>query len=126
MRQGGATMHNTRSENLDIARRYVNGELTPTEAQKMLGVTRNGIYYWANEYRRSIGETVPTKPRNSAIREEVAGTDELNRLSSLSREQLIDEVIRAKVGEARAKKGYEVKGGGASREYVSLSSKNTK
>ena len=56
-------MHNTRSENLDIARRYVNGELTPTEAQKMLGVTRNGIYYWANEYRRSIGETVPTKPR---------------------------------------------------------------
>ena len=119
-------MHNTRSENLDIARRYVNGELTPTEAQKMLGVTRNGIYYWANEYRRSTGETVPTKPRNSAIREEVADTDELNRLSSLSREQLIDEVIRAKVGEARAKKGYEVKGDGASREYVSLSSKNTK
>lgn len=105
MRQGGATMHNTRSENLDIARRYVNGELTPTEAQKMLGVTRNGIYYWASEYRRSIGETVPTKPRNSAIREEVADTDELNRLSSLSKEQLIDEVIRAKVGEARAKKG---------------------
>ena len=43
MRQGGATMHNTRSENLDIARRYVNGELTPTEAQKMLGVTRKAF-----------------------------------------------------------------------------------
>ena len=126
MRQGGATMHNTRSENLDIAKRFVNGELTTQEAQSMLGVTRNGIYYWAKEYRRSIGETVPKKPRNATIRKEVADTDELNRLSSLSKEQLIDEVIMAKVGEARAKKGYEVKGGGANREYVSLSSKNTK
>ena len=41
-------------------------------------------------------------------------------------EELIDELIRAKVNEARAKKGYEVKGDGASKEYSSLSNKNFK
>lgn len=119
-------MRNTRSKNLDIAKRFVNHELTVDEAQNELGVTRGGVYYWAHEYKRSIGDTSSKKPRNATLNNEIATTDELNRLSSLTKEQLIDEVIRAKVGEARAKKGYEVKGGGAIKEYISLSNKNTK
>jgi transposase len=45
---------------------------------------------------------------------------------AMSKEELIDELIRAKVNEARAKKGYEVKGDGTSKEYSSLSNKNFK
>ena len=89
-------MHNTRSESLDIARRYVDGELAAKEAENMLGLTHSLIHYRANEYRRSIGETVTEKPRNTTARAEVADADEPNRLSSLSRERMIDEVIRAK------------------------------
>lgn len=121
-------MYNTREQNLDIARRFVNGELTRKEAQAMIGGKRNSVYYWANEYKRSIGEqNVPTKQyQPQSKKDEVANEDEISRLSSLSREELIDEVIKAKVGEARAKKGYEVKGGGVNKEYVTLNNKNTK
>ena len=128
MRQGGSTMYNTREQNLDIARRFINKELTRKEAQAMIGGGRNSVYYWANEYKRSIGDrNVPPKQyQPQSNKDEVANEDEISRLSSLSREELIDEVIKAKVGEARAKKGYEVKGGGENKEYVTLSSKNTK
>ena len=38
-------MRNTRSKNLDIAKRFVNQELTVEEAQNELGLTRCGVYY---------------------------------------------------------------------------------
>lgn len=121
-------MKNTREENLDIARRFLAGELTRKEAQELMGLSRNLVYYWANEYKRSIGE--PAKPKQyqpgQSIKDEVANEDEISRLSTLSKEELIDEVIKAKVGEARAKKGYEVKGGGANKEFVTINNKNTK
>lgn len=125
-------MHNTREQNLDIGRRFANGEISVKEAMELLGKKRNNVYYWKNEYLRSIGEVAKPKtyqPKGTLhkdVKDEVANEDEISRLSSLSKEELIDEVIKAKVGEARAKKGYEVKGGGGNKEYVTLSSKNTK
>ena len=125
-------MHNTREQNLDIGRRFANGEISVKEAMELLGRKRNNVYYWKNEYLRSIGEVTKQKayqPKGTLpkdIKDEVANEDEISRLSSLSKEEFIDEVIKAKVGEARAKKGYEVKGGGENKEYVTLSSKNTK
>lgn len=47
-------------------------------------------------------------------------------LSNLSKEELIDEVIKARVETERAKKGYTVKGGGAEKEYISLKNQNLK
>ena len=44
----------------------------------------------------------------------------------MTKEELINELILAKINEARAKKGYEVKGVGSSKEYISLNSKNSK
>ena len=42
------------------------------------------------------------------------------------KEELINELIIAKANELRAKKGYEVKGAGAQKEFVPLDNKNTK
>ena len=127
-------MHNTREFNLDIGRRFASGEISVKEAMELLGSTRNLVYYWKNEYLKSIGKENIASPSSSrmktqskpSIKDEVANEDEISRLSSLSKEELIDEVIKAKVNEARAKKGYEVKGGGANKEFVILNSKNTK
>lgn len=47
-------------------------------------------------------------------------------LESLSREELIDEVIKARVETERAKKGYAVKEGGQEKEFISLSNSNSK
>lgn len=44
----------------------------------------------------------------------------------MSRGELIDEIIKAKVNEARAKKGYEVKGDGRFKEFRPIGNKNTK
>ena len=45
---------------------------------------------------------------------------------SMTKEELIQEIIRAKINEERAKKGYAVKGVGAQKEYILLDSRNTK
>ena len=126
-------MYKSREDSLEIARRFLAGEITKKEARELIGGKRNCVYYWVTEYKRSIGDqSVPSKyyqpkgTNSNTIKDEVANEDEISRLSSLSKEELIDEVIKAKVGEARAKKGYEVKGGGVNKEFVILSNKNTK
>ena len=45
---------------------------------------------------------------------------------TMSKEELINELVHAKINEARLKKGYEVKGVGAQKEFVPLDSKSTK
>ena len=45
---------------------------------------------------------------------------------SMTREELIQELVLAKINEARAKKGYEVKGGGVEKEYIVYDSRNTR
>ena len=45
---------------------------------------------------------------------------------AMSKEELIQELVRAKIVEARLKKGYEVKGAGAQKAFAPLDSKSTK
>lgn len=47
-------------------------------------------------------------------------------LKEMTKDQLIDEVIKARVGEERAKKGYIVKGGGQEKEFINLNNLNSK
>ena len=47
-------------------------------------------------------------------------------LESMSTDQLINEVIKARVEAERAKKGYVVKGGCPEKEFISLSNSNSK
>ena len=44
----------------------------------------------------------------------------------MTKDQLIEELIKSKINEARAKEVYEVKGDGQNKEFISLSSKNSK
>ena len=45
---------------------------------------------------------------------------------SSEKEDVIEELMKARVREARLKKGYRVKGDGADKEFFLLDSKNTK
>lgn len=47
-------------------------------------------------------------------------------LESLSKDQLIDEVIKARIETERVKKGYAVKESGQGKEFISLLDSNTK
>ena len=44
----------------------------------------------------------------------------------MTKDELILELVRSKIREARLKKGYEVKGDGTEKVFIPLSSKNTK
>jgi transposase len=44
----------------------------------------------------------------------------------MSKDELIDELIRTKAEVLRAKKGYAVKGDGASKAFITLRSENSK
>ena len=51
---------------------------------------------------------------------------DIGKYREMSREELIDELIKAKANELRAKKGYEVKGSGAEKEFSILKDRNSR
>ena len=55
-----------------------------------------------------------------------SSSGEMTDYENMTREELIQELVLAKINEARAKKGYEVKGVGVEKEYIVYDSKNTK
>ena len=59
--------------------------------------------------------TKPVQTKSSA-------TTEMEEYMAMSKEEL----ILAKANELRAKKGYEVKGAGANKEFIPLNNKNSK
>lgn len=50
----------------------------------------------------------------------------LKEYESMSKEELIDALVMARINEARLKKGYAVKGSGVEKEYLPIDSGNTK
>lgn len=115
----------SKEERLQIGKEVHEHKYTYNGAAAHYGLSFPTVSNYVREYRASIGLIRP----NATIEEQkifASNNLELDYLSTLSREQLIDEVIKAKVGEARAKKGYKVKGGGRNKEFVTLSNKNTK
>lgn len=45
---------------------------------------------------------------------------------AMTKEELIRELVKSRISEARLEKGYEVKGAGADKEFILLGNKNTK
>ena len=117
----------TKEERLDIGRRVYAGELTEIEAQQEYRIGRTCVQNYVYQYKVANG--IPTKKLNQKNGQMKAlpqdGID-ISIYEAMSKEELIEELIRAKVNELRAKKGYEVKGDGANKEYISLNNKNTK
>jgi transposase len=50
----------------------------------------------------------------------------LEEYESMTKEELVRELVRSKIREARLKKGYEVKGVGVEKVFIPLNSKNIK
>ncbi len=116
-------MKYTKEERLDIAKRVVEHELTYSAASEQYSVSMPTIYLWIKEYKKMNNIVIDGRSGSSSS---LSREKDMEALSSMSKDQLIDEVIKARIGEERAKKGYEVKGGGQNKEYVSLRNKNTK
>lgn len=113
---------------MDIGRRVYHGEMTTLEAVAKFGVGRTSIENYIRAYRISNG--LPAKGNGvNPKKQQLLVTDstpEYSEFDSMTREELIGEIIKARINEARAKKGYVVKGDGAEKVYEPIENENTK
>ena len=115
-------MHYTKEERLAIGQRIYNGEITRYQAAEEYGISDQT----ARDYMRLYRDTNQLPPKNSSRKSrQAAATPPVNLedMEAMTKEELIEELIKARIAEARLKKGYEVKGDGSVIRYVS---KNTK
>ena len=116
-------MKYTKEERLDIGRKIYDGEISRYEAAELYGINdqtaRNymRLYRDANQLPPKRGKRALSAP---SCKDHRADMEELE---SMTKEQLIQELITARITEARLKKGYEVKGDGT---VILYGSKNTK
>ena len=119
----------TSNERLDIGRRIYDGEISKYVAVEEYGISMTS----ARDYMRLYRDTNHLPPKNSSKESKSitsllksAARQDIEDYEAMSKEQLIQELVMSKITTARLKKGYEVKGVGAEKEYILLDSKNTK
>jgi transposase len=116
-------MKYTKEERMDIGRRIYDGELSRYEAAEEYGINDQTARSYMRMYRDA--NHLPPKRGNFTVaapsfKKSPAGLEELE---SMTKEELIQELMKAKITEARLKKGYEVKGDGT---VILYDSKNIK
>ena len=119
-------MKYTKEQRLDIGRRIYDGEITKYEAATQYDIS----YQTARDYMRLYRDEYHLPPKHSrsssgdtSVRKTIPGPNNLEAYESMSKEELVQELIKARITEARLKKGYEVKGDGS---VIHYSSKNTR
>ena len=117
-------MKYTQEERLDIGRRIYEGEMTRYQAAEVYGISDQTardymrLYRNVNQLPAKRGKKATVKA--TSFQNAPANIDELE---SMSKEQLIQELVKARIAEARLKKGYEVKGDGT---VILYGNRNTK
>ena len=118
-------MKYTKEQRLDIGRRIYDGEIDCYHAAEQYDIN----HYTARDYMRMYRDTyqLPKKTKSNNCYSTTTSTSNnpvtLQEYHDMSKEELIQALIQARITEARLKKGYEVKGDGSVIQY---SSKNTK
>ena len=112
----------TKEDRQKIAEEINNKTLTLKEAAAKYDISPLTARDYLYQYRKenNIKSTSPLKGFFKETGERISDYE------NMSKAELINELIKAKVNEARAKKGYQVKGDGPNKEYSSLNNKNSK
>ncbi|MBO4835532.1 MAG: hypothetical protein J5483_05410 [Lachnospiraceae bacterium] len=117
-------MKYTKEERIDIGRQVYTREISEAEAQIKYDIGRTCVQKYVRLYRETNGIQPKAVGRPKAVQKEEA--PDIEAYQSMSKEELINELIKAKANELRAKKGYEVKGDGANREFIPLNDRNSR
>lgn len=115
----------TKEQRLEIGKRIYMNELSVYDAASEYGIN----WYTARDYMREYRDlhSFPPMKRGPRLSENsYIKRENYSDLESLTREQLIDEVIKARIETERAKKGYAVQGGGQEKEFISLRNLSSK
>lgn len=106
-------MKYTKEERLEIGRRIYEDEVTRYRAAEVYSISEQTARDYMRLYR-DVNQ-LPAKQRRkssanaSCFRNAPADMEDLE---AMTKEELIQELVKARITEARLKKGYEVKGDG--------------
>ncbi len=120
-------MKYTKEEKLNIGRQIYDGELSRYAAAEEYDISEQTARNYMRMYR-DVNHLPPKQnPRNSRSTIVSSATSSgLEDYKAMTKEDLIGELIKPRIAQARLKKGYEVKGVGTDKAYILLGSKNTK
>ena len=112
-----------KEERLDIGRRIYEGEMSRYEAAELYKISVGSARDYMRLYRKA--HNLPPRRLKEAIIAPSFTTDPkgIEDLEAMTKEELIQEIVKARITEARLKKGYEVKGDGA---VILYDNKNTR
>ncbi len=120
-------MKYTKEERLDIGRRIYQGEMTLATAATRYGINLYTARDYLRLYKASEHISIPNSHRSGGSQDDtLVSNPDMSQYEQMSRQELMDELIKAKIESARAKKGYEVKGDGTNKVYAPINSKNLK
>ena len=114
-------MKYTKEQRLDIGREIYENRITPIEAEKKYGIGHGSTVTYRQLYEKEFG--LPPWNKNkvakSARLSAPSGCEpcSIEEYESMSKQELIHELVKARIREARLKKGYEVKGDGSITQY---------
>jgi len=122
MRQkGGINKKWTQEEKLRIVRIYYEERISQFELAKREGIAKGHLWTWIHIYQTQ-GEAGLRNRRKPGNKYSALHTSK--KLNETERLRL--ELMKAEVEIERLKKGYQVKGVGVDKEYVTLNAVNTK
>ena len=119
----------TRQEILDIGKQIYNNEISKSDAAIKYKISEGT----ARDYMRLYRDVNGLPPKNRIYKEEntvkisvYSSVPDLSEYASMTKEELIQELVKSRIREARLKKGYEVKGVGADRTVTIFDNWNMK
>ena len=119
----------TREERLNIGRQIYNNEISRGDAAIKYKISEGT----ARDYMRLYRDVNGLPPKNRIQKEENtvkismgSSQPDLSEYESMTKDELIKELVKSRISEARLKKGYEVKGDGADRTITIFDSWNMK
>lgn len=117
-------MKYTLEERIAIGKDIFETGISNLNAARKYGIAEESARRYLLLYEASAGIEHITDKRNKSSKKSSAFSGE--DYESMSKEELISELMKSRINEARLKKGYMVKGDGANKEYFLLDSKSTK
>ena len=116
-------MKYTKQERLDIGRRIYDGELSRFLAAETYNISEQTARTYMRMYRDINNLPAKAFKRTGSTATLLKAAAGMTDLESMTKEELILEVVKARIAEARLKKGYEVKGDGS---VIRYDSRNTR
>lgn len=120
-------MKYSKEERLDIGRRIYQGEMTLATAATKYDINIYTARDYLRLYKASENLSIPKGFRSGGNQDDtLVNNPDMEQYEQMSRDELMEELIKAKIEAARAKKGYEVKGDGQHKEFIPISNRNSK